>query len=149
MMNKKIRRRYIGFVLLTALFYVLYYLGLYLPIGIFTFVNRAKYFYHYEGIKVGLGAIMTIALLILFSRKEHPKIKGIWVYLIIFLLSFFLDSIMEDMIYISFYLLIGKVISMIINPFLKYFKGIAKTYRDGGINAGIFKETIKENVSEE
>ena len=77
-MNKKVRKQYRKYFFLKLLFTFLYYLSLYLPIAIFTFVNRAKYFYHYEGIKVGIGAIFAIVLIIVFTKKDFPFFVKAW-----------------------------------------------------------------------
>lgn len=90
------------------------------PLIALLIVRREIYFTYKEGLSVSVGLILAGIAAFLLAKKEFKFFNGVWKFVIIFVICYFLDSVMKDAVYISGAILIGYLLSMGLNtPILR------------------------------
>lgn len=125
------------------------YIFMLAPVVVLCIINRAVYFYSYEGWKVSLGCIIASITAVLMVTKESKFLKGITGYIIAFVLAFLLDSVIKDLKYITLCLLIGKALSLIFDYPIQYFSKLLNAYLSGTIHAEVYKNAKQSDLGED
>lgn len=79
------------------------------PLLVTLGINFNEYFIaRGAGIQVGFGGALAILLVILLARDKLTAFKGVWGYLVVFLLAVFLKPIIDDIVLLTGMALAGK-----------------------------------------
>lgn len=79
------------------------------PLLVTVGINFNEYFARGAGVQVGFGGALAILLVILLARDKLTVFKGVWGYLVVFLLAVFLKPIIDDIVLLTGMALTGKV----------------------------------------
>lgn len=79
------------------------------PLLVTLGINFKEYFIaRGAGVQVGFGGALAILLVILLARDKLTAFKGVWGYLVVFLLAVFLKPIIDDIVLLTGMALAGK-----------------------------------------
>lgn len=79
------------------------------PLLVTIGINFKEYFIaRGAGVQVGFGGALAILLVILLARDKLTAFKGVWGYLVVFLLAVFLKPIIDDIVLLTGMALAGK-----------------------------------------
>lgn len=97
--------------------YILYiasFIATIAPLAIYVLINKGKYISTVsDSIKLSVGFIMCACLMLLKVIGKLKIPSRIGVYSVVFVLSYLLDAILEDLIVLSFLALLGEIIDAI------------------------------------
>lgn len=80
------------------------------PLLVTLGINFNEYFIaRGAGVQVGFGGALAILLVILLAKDKLTMFKGVWGYLVVFLLAVFLKPIIDDIVLLTGMALTGKV----------------------------------------
>lgn len=80
------------------------------PLLVTLGINFNEYFIaRGAGVQVGFGGALAILLVILLAKDKLTVFKGVWGYLVVFLLAVFLKPIIDDIVLLTGMALTGKV----------------------------------------
>ena len=133
---------------LRDLFAIISYALLFLPITVWILLNVDKYFVHKSGMTVGMGGIMAILFIVLLLKYGFKKFnKVFWVS---FLLAtvFCLNTIIVDLLPITFFAWVGVVLFAIFEIPMNYYKRKYETYSEEEIRVHVrneYSDTYKGN----
>lgn len=85
------------------------------PITAYVIYRRNVYFTTKDGLSVSFGAILALVVTILVVKGQAKLFKGIWKYVIAFILCVLLQVVLIDAMFISACILIGYFLSMWFN----------------------------------
>lgn len=132
--------------LLYAIFSTLAYGGLLAPITYLLIKNREVYFIKNESVfNVSMGGILVLFTIVLLIKCGIKKIKPIFWAGLLFLITFCLDSIIKDLVAITFFVLIGVTIFTIFQQPMNHFKRLLASYTDEQVRTHA-RETVKEKT---
>ena len=102
---------------------LLYVLGFCLsiaPILIYFIANSEKYISNgYDGFKLASGGVILACILLLKITGKLKIPSAVSVFSIIFVLSYLLDTILQDVMIFSFLALLGEIFDIIVQIFIK------------------------------
>ena len=102
---------------------LLYILGFCLsiaPILIYFIANSEKYISNgYDGFKLASGGVILACILLLKITGKLKIPSAVSVFSIIFVLSYLLDTILQDVMIFSFLALLGEIFDIIVQIFIK------------------------------
>lgn len=79
------------------------------PLLVTLGINFNEYFVaRGAGIQVGFGGALALLLIILLAKDKLTVFKGVWGYLVVFLLAVFLKPIIDDIVLLTGMALAGK-----------------------------------------
>lgn len=79
------------------------------PLLVTLGINFNEYFIaRGAGVQVGFGGALAILLVVLLARDKLTAFKGVWGYLVVFLLAVFLKPIIDDIVLLTGMALTGK-----------------------------------------
>lgn len=79
------------------------------PLLVTLGINFNEYFIaRGAGVQVGFGGALAILLVILLAKDKLTVFKGVWGYLVVFLLAVFLKPIIDDIVLLTGMALTGK-----------------------------------------
>jgi hypothetical protein len=132
--------------LLYALFTTLAYGGLFAPITTLLIMNRDVYFIKNESsLSVSLGGILVLLTIVLLMKYGVKKIKPIFWAGILFVITYCLDSIIKDLVSITFFVLIGVSIFTIFQMPMNHFKRLLNSYTDEQVRTYARETTIEQS----
>lgn len=80
------------------------------PLLVTLGINFNEYFIaRGSGVQVGFGGALAILLIVLLAKDKLTAFKGVWGYLVVFLLAVFLKPIIDDIVLLTGMALTGKV----------------------------------------
>lgn len=80
------------------------------PLLVTLGINFNEYFIaRGAGVQVGFGGALAILLVVLLAKDKLTVFKGVWGYLVVFLLAVFLKPIIDDIVLLTGMALTGKV----------------------------------------
>lgn len=97
----------------------LQYLCLFLPYIIIIIVKKDVYFNQKNTISMSIGCIFCIIIAAIVASKKIKLLKGIGGFVAVFLISFLMDTIIQDLTIISFFGGIGFLLSLIFESIVK------------------------------
>lgn len=91
------------------------------PLLVAVGINFNEYFVRRgAGVQVGFGGALALLLILLLAKDKLSVFKGVWGYLIVFLLAVFLKPIIDDIALLTGMALAGKTAdSLFVQPQLK------------------------------
>ena len=90
------------------------------PLAVAVGINFNDYFVHSAGLQVGFGGMLSLCLLVVMVKGKSSILKGVWGYLIVFIIATCLKPILDDIVLLTGMALSGKVVdSMLVQPQLK------------------------------
>ena len=90
------------------------------PLAVAVGINFNDYFVHSAGLQVGFGGMLSLCLLVVMVKGKSSMLKGVWGYLIVFIIATCLKPILDDIVLLTGMALSGKVVdSMLVQPQLK------------------------------
>lgn len=79
------------------------------PLLVTLGINFNEYFIaRGAGVQVGFGGALAILLVVLLAKDKLTVFKGVWGYLVVFLLAVFLKPIIDDIVLLTGMALVGK-----------------------------------------
>ena len=130
--------------ILFAIFASIAYVGLFAPISYLLFRNWDVYFTKNEGaLSVGLGGVLVLLTIVLLLKYGFKKFKPIFWSSILFVSVFCLQSIIVDLVAITFFVLIGVAWFTIFEIPMKHYKKLLSSYTDESVRT-FARETTKE-----
>lgn len=79
------------------------------PLLVTLGINFNEYFIaRGAGVQVGFGGALAILLIVLLAKDKLTAFKGVWGYLVVFLLAVFLKPIIDDIVLLTGMALTGK-----------------------------------------
>lgn len=132
--------------LLYNLFLIIAYGGLFAPITYLLIANWDIYFAKNESaFNVSLGGILVLLAIVLLMKYGVKKFKPIFWSGLLFVITFCLDSIIKDLVAITFFVLIGVAWFTIFQMPLKHYKKLLGAYTDETVRTHA-RETVKEKT---
>lgn len=118
-----------------------------LPILIAVGINFNDYFIRRSaGFQIGFGGVLALILIILLAKGKSSVLKGVWGYLVVFIIAVCLQPILDDIVLLTGMALAGKgVDSVIIQPQLKR----VRKRRESTENADILGNSIRQALEEQ
>lgn len=130
--------------LLYVIFFVLAYGGLFAPITYLLIENWDIYFIKNESaFSVSMGGIFVLLTIIMLIKYGFKKIKPIFWSGMLFIITYCLDSIIKDLVSITFFVLIGVALFTIFQMPMNHFKRLLTSYTDEQTRT-FARETVKE-----
>jgi hypothetical protein len=126
------------------LYSILKFTLLFLPLIIVISINFKDYFYHYDGWKVALGFIIGSICVILVILKEATFLKGTWGIGIVFIVSYLLKPIINDIVLISGAMFLGKLLANLVNYKVVRYKRLMEKKEEADISAEAYQEKMRE-----
>ena len=84
------------------------------PLAVAVGINFNDYFVHSAGIQVGFGGMLSLCLVVLMVKGKSNVLKGVWGYLIVFIIAVCLQPILNDIVLLTGMALSGKVVDTVI-----------------------------------
>lgn len=117
------------------------------PLGIVVLINRNKYFYSYEGIKLSFGMVVALILAILFIKKKVKFNYAVWLG-IFTLLVYLMQVLLADGVLLLGMASIGAFIDcFIFQPIIKYQKKLYDKEVEANINAKAMGSVLSEAIN--
>ena len=114
------------------------------PLAIVVYLNRAKYFYSFQGYKLSFGFIIVLIFAIILAKTKIKMSPFCW-FLIATIVFYLLESLLNDAVLISGMATIGAAIdNFIFSPIINYQKKICEAELTAGINAKAVGEVIND-----
>lgn len=119
------------------------------PLLVTLGINFNEYFIaRGAGVQVGFGGALAILLVILLARDKLTAFKGVWGYLVVFLLAVFLKPIIDDIVLLTGMALTGKAAdSIFIQIPLRRVRG-ARGRTEQSDNSNDFIKMIDERLKQ-
>lgn len=120
------------------------------PLLVTLGINFNEYFIaRGSGVQVGFGGALAILLVILLARDKLTVFKGVWGYLVVFLLAVFLKPIIDDIVLLTGMALTGKVAdSIFIQIPLRRVRGARGRTEQAESNNSDFIKMIDERLKQ-
>lgn len=127
---------------LHCVFCTIAYGGLFAPIIALLVANWDIYFIKNESaFSVSMGGIFTMITIVLMIKKGFKGVNPIFWSLLLFLICFCLDSIIKDLVVITFCVLIGVSWFTIFKLPMKHYKRLLTSYTDESVRTVARQET--------
>lgn len=125
---------------LRDLFSIISYTLLFLPIVVWVLLNVDKYFVHKSGMTVGMGGIMAILFIILLLKYGFKKFSKVFWVSFLLAIVFCLNTIVVDLLPITFFAWIGVILFAIFEIPMNYYKRRYETYSEEEIRVHVRNE---------
>jgi hypothetical protein len=142
--QEKQKKKKLSFRAKYILYSILKFTLLFLPLIIVILINFKDYFYHYDGWKVALGFIIGSICVILVILKEATFLKGTWGIGIVFIVSYLLKPIINDIVLISGAMFLGKLFANLVNYKVVRYKRLMEKKEEADISAEAYQEKMRE-----
>lgn len=142
--QEKKKKKKLSFRAKYILYSMLKFTLLFLPLIIVILINFKDYFYHYDGWKVALGFIIGSICVILVILKEATFLKGTWGIGIVFIVSYLLKPIINDIVLISGAMFLGKLLANLVNYKVVRYKRLMEKKEEADISAEAYQEKMRE-----
>lgn len=121
-----------------------------IPLLVTLGINFNEYFIaRGAGVQVGFGGALAILLVILLARDKLTAFKGVWGYLVVFLLAVFLKPIIDDIVLLTGMALTGKAAdSIFIQIPLRRVRGARGRTEQADSNNSDFIKMIDERLKQ-
>ncbi len=119
-----------------------------LPLIVVFIVNRERYFINVAaGVKLATGGIIVIVLMLANALGRLKVPGGIMAYLIVFLLSYLLEAILNDLAILSGAALLGAVVDyLIMRPIVKKLREDIMVGKTADATADKVKQILDEYI---
>lgn len=115
------------------------------PLLVAVGINFNDYFIRSTGVQVGFGGMLSLILLIFMTKGNTTWLKGVWGYLIVFIIAVCLQPIIQDIVLLSGMALAGKTAdSLFIKPQLNR----VRRMRDSTEKADIMSDNIVKAMND-
>lgn len=121
------------------------------PLAVVMGINFNEYFSigTYTSVRLSFGAVLGLILALLMVKGKTEFLKGLWGYLVVFLLAFFLKPIIDDILLITGMALLGKTVDAVFfERLIKKFRAECDMTQSAQINANAMKEAMAEALKE-
>lgn len=121
------------------------FISLIAPISGVMIYNFNEYFTRVNSVRLSFGGMLGMFLILLQIKGETQILKGIWGYLMVFLLAVFLKPIINDIILLTGSLLSGKFINVLFieNNIVKLEETLSME-KQGKIQKEVNRELVEE-----
>lgn len=110
------------------LFWILAYLGLFLPLAIYVGINYKVFFTKKEAIANGIGVALLVIAVVLLIKVGFKKLNGVFWSGMLVAISYCLNTIMSQMFNISCMLFFGVIAFSIFKGPAIYFSKRLETF---------------------
>lgn len=123
-------------------------ISLILPVLVAVGINFEEYFIRRSGgLKVGFGGMLALILVILLAKGKSEALRGVWGYLIAFILAVCLQPILDDIILLTGMALAGKAIdSFTFAPKLKRLKAMQANEQQADVLGNSLRAVFAEQI---
>lgn len=120
------------------------------PLLVTLGINFNEYFIaRGAGVQVGFGGALALLLIILLAKDKLTVFKGVWGYLVVFLLAVFLKPIIDDIVLLTGMALAGKAAdSIFIQIPLRRVRGARGRTEQADSNNSDFIKMIDERLKQ-
>ncbi len=118
----------------SIIFKTLAFLGLLLPIATLIFIKKDVYFIKGETVKLSLGCMLTLVFGLFCFLGKIKNLNGIIVLAIIWVLTYLMKSLINDILLIIPCCIAGLVIYNIFNHFYKHYHDIYLIQRNAKLD---------------
>lgn len=121
------------------------FISLIAPISGVMIYNFDEYFTRVNSVRLSFGGMLGMFLILLQVKGETQILKGIWGYLMVFLLAVFLKPIINDIILLTGALLSGKFVNVLFieNKIVKLEETLSME-KQGEIQKEVNRELVEE-----
>ena len=113
---------------------ILQYITLFAPYVIIMLVKHETYFTQKNGISMGLGCVACILVGVIIAAKKIQLLRGIGGFVAIIVISYLMDTILQDLTIIGAYGLVGYLCSLFFESRYNYHKRKELMYDNATIN---------------
>lgn len=121
-MNKKSLRTWYW------IFAILSWIALLTPIGIWIGINFDKYIVQKSGMSVTVGGVLAVLFVVLLIKYGIKKFGKVFWMSLLLVIVYCLDTIIADMLPITFFTWLGALLFSILDLPTKYFKKKLEVY---------------------
>ena len=108
----------------SIIFKILAFVGLLLPIATLIYLKKDVYFIKGETMKLSIGCILTLVFSLFCFLGKVKNLNGIIILAIIWVLTYLMKSLIDDILLIIPCCIAGLVIYNIFNHFYKHYHDI-------------------------
>lgn len=129
------------------LLYILSFVASCAPVTVYFCINHDKYIMTVpDKIKLGLGAAFVAVIVVLKLLGKLKVNSRITVFAIVFLLSYLLEAVLQDLLVFSFLALVGEIADTIIMVFVRRMKAKLLLEKSAEINAQANAKEIEKTL---
>lgn len=110
------------------IFNILSWVSLFTPISIWIGINFAKYIVQKSGFSVTTGGILAVLFVVLLLKYGIKRFGSIFWMTLFFAIVYCLDTIISDMLPLTFFAWIGVIVFNLFRTPAKYFKNKLEVY---------------------
>lgn len=118
----------------SKIYQAIQYFSMLIPYVIIVLVNKDVYFEKTTKISMTIGCVICLILALFVVLKKTQLLKGLGVFIIGFLLTFFMKPVIDDLIYIFLFGGIGYAVSLVFEKLSKRENELAGKYETSRIN---------------
>lgn len=124
-----------------------------IPFAVLFAIRWGIYYTPRNGFGVSLSAIIGLGIWVLIERKQASFLKGFWGIVILLIVTYMLQGVLEDVLYFELAALFGTICTSILNPMIERFAKIRDAIDVASINAEAMGATtlkvkiVESNVS--
>lgn len=126
---------------LSILFKILAFVGLLIPIATLIYLKKDVYFIKGETVKLSIGCILTLVFGLFCFLGKVKNLNGIIILAIIWILTYLMKSLINDILLIIPCCIAGLVIYNIFNYFYKHYHEIYLIQRNAKLDQSAREET--------
>ena len=119
-----------------VIYAIIQYVALFLPYVLILAIKHETYFTKQHTISMGFGCVACIIVAAIVAAKKIKLLKGIGGFVALILISYLMDTVIQDLTLIGIWGLVGYVVSLI-------FEALGK-HEQKYLNAYIDKEVYEE-----
>ena len=119
-----------------VLYYIGQYVALFLPYVLILAIKHESYFTKQNTISMGFGCVACIVVASIVAAKKIQLLKGVGGFVALILISWLMDTVIQDLTLIGIWGLVGYVVSLIFETLGKH----EQKYLDAYINKEVYEE---------
>lgn len=117
------------------------------PLAVAVGINFNDYFVHTAGLQVGFGGMMSLCLLVVMVKGKSSALKGVWGYLIVFIITACLQPILDDIVLLTGMALAGKATdTIIVQPQLKKVRKVRESTQTADITRDVLLTALESRA---
>lgn len=109
-------------------------LSMFLPYIIIMLVNHESYFTQKNGISMGLGCVACIIVAVIVASKNIKVLKGIGGFIVVAIISYLMDAVLQDLTIIAIWGGVGYAISLCFKAWYEHEQQYLKAYITKEVN---------------
>lgn len=114
--------------------WLLMMISMFLPYIIIMLVNHETYFTQKNGVSMGLGCVACIIVAVIVASKNIKLLKGIGGFIVVAIISYLMDAVLQDLTIIAIWGGIGYAISLGFKPWYEHEQQYLKAYITKEVN---------------